>query len=190
MIYQILKAHFDFRSLNFTEQCRIHLHNRRMEARKLDLNPRSMSLIYDKLELEWHDDDDLPMPDITILSDKLVFSEKAMSALSSILPEHAEQLTYTLDGQEWTLVDLVTPMQSAIDQISDEETIMLAAHDLDEPAILTFSKDQALPEVFNITEPDLRFFCQDQFKTIVEENHLTGIVITENLVTQDYQLVS
>ena len=189
MIYQILIAGYDYQTPYLEEKCAARLYERTQAARKLGQS-ESLKLIYDHLDVRWHDEDDRPAPDIAELRGNLIFNEKALSAINSIIPNDVELISFESRGESWTITNFLSSKDKYIDQISDEDTLFMAMHDPNPQAVLTFLSTAKLPELFYIQKANHRYFCQDQFKAIVKENNLTGIVITENLITQDYQPVS
>ncbi len=186
MIYQILPEYFDYKSLRLTENCRIKLHQRREEARKLGIQPTA-SLIYDKLEVEWYDDPELEFPDISHLSGNLVVNVKTLELIKNILPGAMQIIPCRIDGIEWFILELPV-YNHAVCRASEPNVLALAAHSPDPEAVLEFDSTIQTPALFCISEPDDRFFCTEQFKVIIRQNNLTGIKITPDLVTKDYQL--
>ena len=191
MIYQIVDAVFEYKTLLLTEACRIKLAERVKEAHNLELPPTA-SLIFKNLEAEWHDQPERAEPDITKLEGYLVFSPKAMLALSKLIPARAEIIPFTLDNERWSVIDLVKSSENLIESISDEGQLTSQSYEEDPDAYIQFQEDAVVDELFFLENPDLRYFCQNKFKEAVEavtRNDLKGIVITENLVTLDYRLV-
>ncbi len=188
MIYQIVDAVFEYKTLLITEACRIKLAERIKEARNLELPPTA-NLIFKNLEVEWYDQPERAVPDITKLEGYLVFSPKAMLALSKLIPAHADIVPFTLDNEQWSIIDLIKSSENLIESISDEEQLTSQSYEEDPDAYIQFQEDAVADQLFFLENPDLRYFCQDKFKEAVTRNDLKGIVITENLVTLDYRLV-
>ena len=142
------------------------------------------------MEVSWFDDPDRSIPDIAEIDGHLAFNQWALSCLDKLIPENSEHIEFKVDGDDWTLINLRRSYDYELAEISDEDTLFMAMHEPGANAVLRFKESAALPELFYIEAGDLKFFCQDGFKAAYEDNNFTGIVITEDLITRDYELVS
>lgn len=190
MIYQILPKIYDYKTMHLSDECVQRHFEREQAAQKLGDESGLLSIIYDKMDVSWFDDPDRATPDIAEIDGHLAFNQRALACLVHLMPQNAERIPFKVDGEDWTLINLRHPRDPDLEEISDEDTLFMAMHEPGANAVLRFKESAALPELFYIEAADLKFFCQDGFKAAYEDNNLTGIVITEDLITRDYELVS
>jgi hypothetical protein len=141
------------------------------------------------LDVQFHDDSDKKnvssLPDITCwFIDQLVLSEKAYSALSEALTPYGEFLSVSYNGSSFWIfhVTKLTGLD-VINQADSERVVEASGHT--EVKQMSFNSN-AVDDLLVFKTEYNRFkniYCSDEFKTLVENAGLEGLVFNEDLAS-------
>lgn len=119
-------------------------------------------------------------PDITFWHHSLALSEHALSKLESELEDLGEFLPVKVNNQSWYVFNLLTKADSYIDMQNSEKDIenntQVGIKSLcfsSTPEHLIFKTDY---------DSNVRIFCTDKFKNLIEDNELSGLRFDLNFV--------
>lgn len=125
----------------------------------------------------------LDTPDIASWVGNLALSPKAFTAIGEHLTAYGEFLPVTINGEDWQVLNIThTRNDDVIDTDKSEQDLSggiymglkaLAFNEdrLDKELIFRCKYDQGVGQ-----------FATEAFKTLIEENHLSGIIFSEDLV--------
>jgi len=178
-IYRILPDRLNFLQLfisgdkvrqSLCKDCRFHF----------DPSPIKYSDIWHTLEIEFYDSSNnstkKESPDISVGNGKMFLSENAYKVLSELLKSHGEFLPVNYSDRRGFMFNSL----SSADELNALDTELCVRNEWDEMEHIGFVEERLkdTPLFRTAFESYMGHFCTDEFKTLVEENHLKGITFS------------
>jgi len=155
---------------------------------RLMLDKPSWSDFWVEMNAQFYDDSDkknvISIPEITCwITDRLMFSEQAKLELEAKLNQYGEFLPVKCEGIAYYVFNVTNVIDNAVDEEESKRIIEESGYINVEK--LSFIEEKVSNNLLFKTHWNglANIYCNDKFKTMIEQSGYSGLVFSENLAS-------